>query len=221
MRILVTYAILRPLQFQCSQCSHGIHAHVDAQSAVVNQLLSNECFAFVQKVCLGRQRPTVTNCVQTAETCTCSARLTDHVPILNPYRTITRSLPPNTTQTAPAYGNEPEEQPRLGFPMYAGVGVTPVWSSSITLLPFSVSSVPLPPSSITNARPSSTNTVDPSPASVTSSSLQSPATPDPSPPVVQPGLACTPESNQQLVRYVERPHSSYRIRPYTRPASEG
>ncbi|KAK0185537.1 hypothetical protein F5146DRAFT_1144006 [Armillaria mellea] len=149
-----------------SQCSHGIHAHVDAQSAVINQLLSNECFAFVQKM---------------AETCTCSARLTDHVPILNPYRTINRSLPPNTTPTAPAYGNEPEGQPRLGFPMYASVGVTPVWSSSVTLLPFSVSSVPLPPSSITNAHPSSTNAGDPSPTSMTSSSLQSPATPDPSP----------------------------------------
>ncbi|SJL04918.1 uncharacterized protein ARMOST_08289 [Armillaria ostoyae] len=193
-------------EFQCSQCSHGIHVHVDAQSAVVNQLLSNKCFAFVQK---------------TAEMCTCSARLTDHVPILNPYRTINRALPPNTTQTAPAYGNEPEGQPRLGFPMYAGVGVTPVWSSSVTLLPFSVSLVPLPPSLITNAHPSSTSTVDPPPALMTSSSLQSPATPDPSPSIVQSGLARTPESNQQLVRYAERPHSSYRIRPYTRPASEG
>ncbi|KAK0185555.1 hypothetical protein F5146DRAFT_1005539 [Armillaria mellea] len=99
---------------------------------------------------------------------------------------VKRSLPPNTIPTATTYGNEPEGQPRLCFPMYAGVGVTPVWSSSVTLLPFS-----------------------------------SPATPDPSPSVVQPGLPCTPESNQQLVRYAERPHSSYPIRPYTRPTSEG
>lgn len=56
----------------CGQCAHGIHAHVDYVSMVVNYYPANQCAAYVQKTPL-------TQC------CTCEAWLCDHVATNNPY----------------------------------------------------------------------------------------------------------------------------------------
>ncbi|PBK80436.1 hypothetical protein ARMGADRAFT_1092227 [Armillaria gallica] len=57
----------------CVLCGHGIHAHVDYVSMVVNYYPANQCAAYVQKTPL-------------AQRCTCEAQLCDHIPTNNPYR---------------------------------------------------------------------------------------------------------------------------------------
>ncbi|KAK0458408.1 uncharacterized protein EV420DRAFT_354613 [Desarmillaria tabescens] len=57
----------------CGQCAHGIHAHVDYVSMVVNHYPPTQCAAYVQKTPL-------------VQRCTCEAQLCDHVVIDNPYR---------------------------------------------------------------------------------------------------------------------------------------
>ncbi|KAK0228068.1 hypothetical protein IW262DRAFT_576237 [Armillaria fumosa] len=56
----------------CGQCAHGIHAHVDYVSMVVNYYPANQCAAYVQKTPLTQR-------------CTCEAWLCDHVATNNPY----------------------------------------------------------------------------------------------------------------------------------------
>ncbi|KAK0434953.1 hypothetical protein EV421DRAFT_1740588 [Armillaria borealis] len=60
-------------QHLCGLCGHGIHAHVDYVSMVVNYYPANQCAAYVQKTPL-------------AQRCTCEAQLCDHVATNNPYR---------------------------------------------------------------------------------------------------------------------------------------
>ncbi|KAK0183922.1 hypothetical protein F5146DRAFT_1077069 [Armillaria mellea] len=60
-------------QHLCGQCGHGIHAHVDYISTIVNYYPPNQCAAYVQKTPL-------------AQRCTCEAQLCDHVSTDNPYR---------------------------------------------------------------------------------------------------------------------------------------
>ncbi|KAK0435431.1 uncharacterized protein EV420DRAFT_320575 [Desarmillaria tabescens] len=57
----------------CGQCGHGIHAHVDYVSMVVNHYPPTQCAAYVQKTPL-------------AQRCTCEAQLCDHVAINNLFR---------------------------------------------------------------------------------------------------------------------------------------
>ncbi|KAK0458424.1 uncharacterized protein EV420DRAFT_355240 [Desarmillaria tabescens] len=57
----------------CGQCGHGIHAHVDYVSMVVNHHPPAQCAAYVQKMPL-------------AQRCTCEAQLCDHVAINNLFR---------------------------------------------------------------------------------------------------------------------------------------
>ncbi|KAK0434710.1 hypothetical protein EV421DRAFT_1909177 [Armillaria borealis] len=175
-------------QILCSICSHGVHAHADIQSVIVNQFIAQECFSFVQK---------------TAETCTCTAPLADHVPIVNPHRDMTGSYPPNNaTSTRIA-----SQQSGLSFPVYASIGVTSGWSSttstipSVTLLPFSITSIPIPLNDTTNVActPSNPTSLQPTP-------------------VIQPGNPCTPDENDRLVQYASRPNPSYRVRPYPGPS---
>ncbi|KAK0435430.1 uncharacterized protein EV420DRAFT_1770602 [Desarmillaria tabescens] len=57
----------------CGQCGHGIHAHVDYVSMVVNHHPPAQCAAYVQKTPL-------------AQRCTCEAQLCDHIVADNAYR---------------------------------------------------------------------------------------------------------------------------------------
>ncbi|PBK80419.1 hypothetical protein ARMGADRAFT_1092212 [Armillaria gallica] len=76
-----THSVWCPCQFVstlldqsiCGLCGHGIHAHLDYVSMVVNYYPANQCAAYVQKTPL-------------AQRCTCEAQLCDHVPTNNPYR---------------------------------------------------------------------------------------------------------------------------------------
>ncbi|KAK0434705.1 hypothetical protein EV421DRAFT_1909170 [Armillaria borealis] len=178
-------------QILCSICSHGVHAHADIQSIIVNQFIARECFSFVQK---------------TAETCTCTAPLLDHVPIVNPHRAThqatTGSYPLNdATSTHVA-----SQQSALSFPFYASMGV---WSSTIptipiiTFLPFSITSIPIPIPfrNATNATHPPSNPTPLQPAST-----------------IQPENPCTPEESNRLVQYVSRSDTSHRVRPYPEPS---
>ncbi|PBK64427.1 hypothetical protein ARMSODRAFT_961938 [Armillaria solidipes] len=60
-------------QHVCGQCGHGIHAHVDYVSTIVNYYPANQCAAYVQRTPLTQR-------------CTCEAWLCDHVATNNPYR---------------------------------------------------------------------------------------------------------------------------------------
>ncbi|SJL04592.1 uncharacterized protein ARMOST_07960 [Armillaria ostoyae] len=57
----------------CVNCGHGIHAHADYVSMVVNHYPPTQCAAYVQKTPL-------------AQRCTCEAQLCDHISIDNLYR---------------------------------------------------------------------------------------------------------------------------------------
>ncbi|KAK0458386.1 uncharacterized protein EV420DRAFT_354027 [Desarmillaria tabescens] len=57
----------------CGLCGHGIHAHVDYVSTVVNHYPANQCAAYVQKTPLTQR-------------CTCEAQFYEHVAIYNSYR---------------------------------------------------------------------------------------------------------------------------------------
>ncbi|KAK0458419.1 uncharacterized protein EV420DRAFT_1747955 [Desarmillaria tabescens] len=59
--------------YVCGQCGHGIHAHVDYVSMVVNHYPPTQCAAYVQKTPL-------------AQRCTCEAQLCDHIVADNAYR---------------------------------------------------------------------------------------------------------------------------------------
>ncbi|KAK0443001.1 hypothetical protein EV421DRAFT_1903961 [Armillaria borealis] len=60
-------------QYICGACGHGIHAHVDYVSMIVNHYPATQCAAYVQKTPL-------TQC------CTCGTWLYDHIAINNLYR---------------------------------------------------------------------------------------------------------------------------------------
>ncbi|KAK0434714.1 hypothetical protein EV421DRAFT_1909183 [Armillaria borealis] len=171
----------------CVTCSHGIHAHADFQSAVVNQFLPNECFAFVQ---------------QTAEACTCTAQLVDHVPVLNPYRVTPGSstLRNNSSDTVPS------QQSSLAYPVYASIGVPSVWppgnSNAITVIPY------LPYYCVSPIVPPLSHSGSPPDTAQSSTSAESPA-----------GPPRTLDQNDGLVQHSLRPHG-HRIRPYPGPLSD-
>ncbi|KAK0502777.1 hypothetical protein EDD18DRAFT_1457646 [Armillaria luteobubalina] len=56
----------------CGQCEHGIHAHADYVSTVVNNHPTNQCAAYAQKTRL-------------TQFCTCGAHVFQHVSTYNPY----------------------------------------------------------------------------------------------------------------------------------------
>ncbi|KAK0210321.1 hypothetical protein DFS33DRAFT_1378300 [Desarmillaria ectypa] len=56
----------------CGQCRHGIHAHVDYVSMIVNHYPATQCVAYVQKTPLTQR-------------CTCEVWLYDHVATDNLY----------------------------------------------------------------------------------------------------------------------------------------
>ncbi|KAK0225153.1 hypothetical protein EDD85DRAFT_1027486 [Armillaria nabsnona] len=60
-------------QYICGACGHGIHAHVDYVSMIVNHYPATQCAAYVQKTPLTQR-------------CTCGTWLSDHVAINNLYR---------------------------------------------------------------------------------------------------------------------------------------
>ncbi|KAK0434947.1 hypothetical protein EV421DRAFT_1740583 [Armillaria borealis] len=65
----------------CGQCGHGIHAHVDYVSMVVNHYHPTQCAAYVQKAGYSPLRMT-----PLVQRCTCEAQLCDHVAANNTYR---------------------------------------------------------------------------------------------------------------------------------------
>ncbi|KAK0228095.1 hypothetical protein IW262DRAFT_1490182 [Armillaria fumosa] len=56
----------------CGWCEHGIHAHADYVSTVVNNYPANQCAAYAQKTRL-------------TQFCTCGAQFFDHIGTYNPY----------------------------------------------------------------------------------------------------------------------------------------
>ncbi|PBK80424.1 hypothetical protein ARMGADRAFT_1171906 [Armillaria gallica] len=78
----------------CVNCGHGIHAHGDYVSMVVNHYPTTQCAAYVQKTPL-------------AQRCTCEAQLCDHLPIDNLYR----SAEPWTVWDYFADNNSPSYSP--------------------------------------------------------------------------------------------------------------
>ncbi|KAK0445552.1 hypothetical protein EV421DRAFT_330160 [Armillaria borealis] len=57
----------------CGRCEHGIHAHADYVSTVVNHYPPNQCAAYAQKTRL-------------MQFCTCGARFCEHTATYNPYQ---------------------------------------------------------------------------------------------------------------------------------------
>ncbi|KAK0445571.1 hypothetical protein EV421DRAFT_1902504 [Armillaria borealis] len=57
----------------CSLCGHGIHAHADYVSMVVNHYPANQCAVYAQKTCLTQR-------------CTCEAQFCEHIATDNSYR---------------------------------------------------------------------------------------------------------------------------------------
>ncbi|KAK0434967.1 hypothetical protein EV421DRAFT_2022792 [Armillaria borealis] len=60
--------VLTFFQDICGLCEHGIHAHTDYVSTVVNHYPANRCVAYAQKYC------------------TCEAQFCEHIATYNPYR---------------------------------------------------------------------------------------------------------------------------------------
>ncbi|KAK0502780.1 hypothetical protein EDD18DRAFT_1135070 [Armillaria luteobubalina] len=56
----------------CGRCKHGIHAHVDYVSTVINNYPANRCVAYAQKTRL-------------TQFCACGAEFFEHVGTYNPY----------------------------------------------------------------------------------------------------------------------------------------
>ncbi|SJL08508.1 uncharacterized protein ARMOST_11872 [Armillaria ostoyae] len=171
----------------CITCSHGVHTHADFQSAVVNQFLPNECFAFVQ---------------QTAESCTCTARLVDHVPVLNPYRVTPGSL----TLRNSSSDTVPSQQSSLAYSVYASIGVPSIWpsgnSNAITVIPY------FPFYCISPIVPLLSHPGSLSDTAQSSTSAESPA-----------GPPRALDENDGLVQHSPRLHAC-RIRPYPGPLSD-
>ncbi|KAK0438279.1 hypothetical protein EV421DRAFT_1906815 [Armillaria borealis] len=165
----------------CVTCSHGVYTHADFQSAIVNQFLLNECFAFVQ---------------QTAESCTCTARLVDHVPVLNPYRVTPGSL----TLRNSSSDTVPSQQSSLAYSVYASIGVPSIWpsgnSNAITVIPY------FPFYCISPIIPLLSHLGSLSDTAQSSTSAESPA-----------GPPRALDENDGLVQHGPRPHAR-RIHPY-------
>ncbi len=76
----------------CGVCGHGIHAHADYILTIVNHYPTNQCAAYVQRVCLlsspHRISRSQLRSLQTILTqrCTCEAQFCEHITTNNWYR---------------------------------------------------------------------------------------------------------------------------------------
>ncbi|PBK77628.1 hypothetical protein ARMSODRAFT_946469 [Armillaria solidipes] len=131
----------------CGLCGHGIHAHVDYVSTVVNHYPVNQCAAYAQKTHLTQR-------------CTCEAQFCEHIATDNGYRlpepwTVLDYFNPDINGPSPSAtsssysngANSPFSPNTTSSSNYN----TPMFSGDTTNIPFTSTYVP-PPSP--NANPS-------------------------------------------------------------------
>ncbi|KAK0240644.1 hypothetical protein EDD85DRAFT_1021851 [Armillaria nabsnona] len=81
-------------QLVCGLCGHGIHAHADYISIVVNHYPANQCAAYAQQTHL-------------MQFCTCGAQFCEHIGTYNSYRipepwSVLRHFDPDTNGPSPS-----------------------------------------------------------------------------------------------------------------------
>ncbi|KAK0227902.1 hypothetical protein IW262DRAFT_1347742 [Armillaria fumosa] len=133
----------------CGLCEHGIHAHADYVSTVVNNYPANQCAAYAQKTRL-------------TQFCTCGAEFFEHVGAYNPYHipapwTILHYFNaddnvPSSSATTSSYSND-ASSPFSWNTMLSSNYSTPVTSGEATDLPFTPAYMPSPSLNINSSYP--------------------------------------------------------------------